>query len=363
MERDVRGDARVAVAIGADPGAEPEQRRGGGRAGPGRARVGGQARVERGGHGAGGRNGARAGRVERAVDGPLEPGHHREQRLVEDRERGPHLVQRRRGHGAQVARVPQERDLLAQAAAQVGVLVGRRERVVQRVEQPPDPPQGDQQRAAPRLGRMGGEHRVDDEAAGPSPRRGRGRGPGRAARRPRRSTRRSARPRARRARVAQDADPLPLLGEVDELEVQRERLGDGGRTRQVQARDLRRPAAPARRPAGTGSPGRRGGARSSGAGSAPRARTAPARLLRDDLPEQRAEQPDLARAAGRGRARCRGPQARRRPPGTGIGTGGWDDDRRSRAQGSPTGRAPSPVPGLRFDCKGTVPVPRRNRLR
>ena len=104
------------------------------------------------------------GCVERPVHRPLEAGHRDEQRLVEHRELGAHLVERRRGDRSHLARVPQERDLLAQPAPQVGVLVGRRVGVVERVEQPPDPPLGDQERAPARLGGMGGEHGVDRRA-------------------------------------------------------------------------------------------------------------------------------------------------------------------------------------------------------
>ena len=43
----------------------------------------------------------------------------------------------------------------------------------------------------------------------------------------------AARPRA------QDADPLTFLGEVDQLEVDRERLGDGGERLEVEGGDLR----------------------------------------------------------------------------------------------------------------------------
>jgi hypothetical protein len=61
--------------------------------------------------------------------------------------------------------VPQDGDLLAQASTQVGILVRRGERVVERIEQPLDPAQGDEQGAPPCLGRVCGQHGVDLEAS------------------------------------------------------------------------------------------------------------------------------------------------------------------------------------------------------
>ena len=166
VHRDVARDAGVAVAVRADPRPEPEQRRREDRVGARAARIGGV----RGGRAvpAAPRLAPRrraapvARRVERPVDRALEPGHDREQRLVEDREGGPDLVERRRHDRAQPGGVPQDRDLLADPAPQVRVLVGRRERVVELVEQAADPAQRDEQRPPAGLGGVRGEHRVDD---------------------------------------------------------------------------------------------------------------------------------------------------------------------------------------------------------
>ena len=106
------------------------------------------------------------------------PGDDREQCLVEDRELGAHLVERRRHDRADVAGVPQQADLLAQAAAEVGVLVRGHERVVEQVEQAPDPAERHEQRAAAGLGGVRGEHRVDDEPADERRDGRRDRGPG-----------------------------------------------------------------------------------------------------------------------------------------------------------------------------------------
>ena len=189
MERDLGGHARVPVPVGADPRPEPEQH---GRGGHAACRSGRRRRRARAGP-AIPRSPAPAASM-RAVHGAHVAGHDDEQRLVEDRERRAHLVERRRQHGAQVAGVPQERDLLAQAPAQVRVLVGRRERVVEGVEQPADAAQGDEQRAAARLGRVRGQDRVDRDARAAAPRRRRGPSPRTASRPPRRWTRRSAGP-------------------------------------------------------------------------------------------------------------------------------------------------------------------------
>ena len=191
---------------------------------------------------------------------------------------GPDLVERRRRDGAHLARVPQQRDLLAQPAPQVGVLVGRRVRVVEGVEQPPDPALGDQQRAATRLRGMRGEDRVDLDPREQLP----DAGPAAAPREPldRLADGVVDRPSARPPRTRpQHADALPLLGQVDELEVEGEGAGDRSRLVEVERLDLRGEL----RALGVRLEvelGRRGAGRSSGAGSARRGRTARARPAR-----------------------------------------------------------------------------------
>ncbi len=288
MERDVGRHPGVAVAVGADPRPEPEQHGRGRRAGPGPAGVDGE-RLTGGG---GGRTAA--ARVDRPVERPHVARHDHEQRLVEDRERRADLVQRRRRHGPQVARVPQQRDLLAQAPAQVRVLVGRGQRVVERVEQPADPPQGDEQRPTPGLRRVGGEHRVHRDAAQERL----DAGPVVVHRQPldRLAQRFVDRPSLRPARPRpQHADPLALLGEVDELEVEGERAGDRRRAGHVERRDLR----PEPLPLDVGLEDHVRVA------AAERDRAAPdafhereqvrSSLLGDDLAQERSEEPDLVR--------------------------------------------------------------------
>ena len=112
--------------------------------------------------------------------------------------------------------------------------------------------------AAPRWGGRSGPGGPRSARAGPRRRRG----PWRRRRRVDRLAdgvvdRPAARPAGARA---QDPDALPFLGEVDELEVDRERLADGGELRRGRGRRSRRPGARDRRPAPVRSRGRRDGA-------------------------------------------------------------------------------------------------------
>ena len=90
------------------------------------------------------------------------------------------------------------------------------------------------------------------------------------------------------------ADALALLGEVDQLEVEGERLGHGGRPREVQGRDLGRQALALeirlQQRLGITAAERD---RATADALDEREQLRPA-LLRDHLPEQRAEQADLA---------------------------------------------------------------------
>ena len=94
-----------------------------------------------------------------------------------------------------------------------------------------------------------------------------------------------------------------------------------------------------------------------------------AALLRDDLPQQRAQQAHLAaeRVAGAREAQARRLRGDRREPGrprtrgfrpVGARGAGCHPHKDCRCRGG----LPA-IHGLRFDCKGTVPVPQRNRFR
>ena len=122
-------------------------------------------------------------------------------------------------------------------APDVQVLVGRDVRVGQALEEPADPPEGDEQRASTGLGRVGGEDGRDDQPV--EQRRDVGRGLDAVERIGRPS--RPARPRPHGARgAAERPHPVPLLGQVDELEVQGERAGQRLELVAVERRDVRR---------------------------------------------------------------------------------------------------------------------------
>ena len=304
--RDLGRDPRVPVAVRADPRAEPQHGRHQGRSGARAACIGRERGPGRRFAASDGGQDHRPG-VEGPVRRALEARDDGEQDLVEDRERGPDLVKRGRGDRAQVRGVPQERDLLAEPAADVGVFVRRDQRVVERVEQPADPALCDEQRPAACLGGVGGQHRVDHRAPEQRlhlrlPMVGAEHVHGLAQRFV--DAPAAGPPGAR----AQRADALALLGEVDELEVQREGLGDRGRAREVEGADLGREP----RALGLARFGRtdlvapqRDGQAADALDGREQVR---ARLLGDDLAEQGAQQPDLAR---HGIARTTEPGARR----------------------------------------------------
>ena len=140
----------------------------------------------------------------------------------------------------------------------------------------------------------------------------------------RRWSRRSARRGPPRARRAQDADPLPLLGQVDQLEVQRERLRNGRRLVEVERADL--VGQPCPLGVGRGDDGRVAPTKGDRAppDSLHELEQLGTGLLGDDLAQQRPEQADLARqrVAGTAEARARRlrrdggePRARRRSRG------------------------------------------------
>ena len=267
----------------------------------------------------------------------------------------------RRSRGA-----PQERDLLAQAAAEVGDPRRGESRVVEALEQPPASAAA--RRAAsvagPRWDGRSGPGGPRPHEPGPRSRR-RARSP-RAARPPRRATRRRPALRATRARRERPY-ALPLLGEVDELEVERERAGHGRRVLDVERRDLRPEPLPLDVRLGTrsGSPRRRAivrrrirSTRSNSSGPACSAMTCPSSepRKRTSWASGSRARPSpgpggSAAAAGnrdpRARDGARAGRAARSATGTGWGRPGSAASRR----------------GLRFDCKGTRAVPGRNRFR
>ena len=202
---------------------------------------------------------------------------------------------------------PEEGDLLAQPAADVGVLGWRQARVVHPREQVAAAPQGHEDRPAASLGRMGGQDRRDRQRAdlGIELR-------VRAAERPQPPDRLPD-------RVVEDAvagGPLASterphaaarLGQVHELEVQGERADDGLDRARGRGRPGPRPGDVARRDR------RRRGGGSSAGGSARRGRTArvqPARR-RPGRGAHRAAGPRPP--AGRARRPCRSRRVRAGP--------------------------------------------------
>ena len=214
-------------------------------------------------------------RIQRGVQRPASRGASVNSVASKNGHRRPDLVERRRGDRPQVGRPPQERDLLAQPATDLAILGRGQARIVEPREQ-------DARSDAGRPGSSGG-----------GPRSGARSGPGDHGR-PASCASSSASVRPERAqpadrlrdRIVQDAvarrplasaqrpDAAARLGQVDQLEVQREGADDGLGRRPGRGPPGRRPGARARR----GRPS--GGARSSGGGCARRGRTGPVRPAR-----------------------------------------------------------------------------------
>ena len=167
------------------------------------------------------------GPADGVLEGPIQPRRDGEQRLVEEDHRGPHLVERGRPLGAHRAGLPEQADLLAQSAAQIAVLRSGQARIVESIEEPIQPPLRHQHGPATCLRRVGREdghqahavrqrahvvarHAVAAEAqdGGADPI-GQGRPP--------------ARPLA----LAQRAEPMLLLRQVDQQEIGGEGASDG----------------------------------------------------------------------------------------------------------------------------------------
>ena len=190
----LRRDERVAVAVAADPRPEPHD---------GRQRLGLRVLTREG-----------------DLDGPLEAGHGVHERLPEDGEHGLHLVGRGGPGDPQRRRALQDVDVLEHPPPGLGALRGPGLRVVVRVQAVGDPAQGRGDRTAARLGGVCGEHRVNPHPLDP---------------------RAGVRAGGRHGRpdvagvgaapelavlAAQRAGPLPLLGEVGEVQVHGEQPGD-----------------------------------------------------------------------------------------------------------------------------------------
>jgi hypothetical protein len=92
--------------------------------------------------------------VERRIQRPVQAGRDHEQRLIEERHHAAHLVQRGDRLDAQRRGVPQQGDLLAEAAADLGILAGRQPRVIELVEEAVAAAQRHEHRAPSGLGRM-----------------------------------------------------------------------------------------------------------------------------------------------------------------------------------------------------------------
>ncbi len=285
---------RVPVAVAADPRSEAQERRDAGRSSA-RPRTLGARDVQR--------------RVRRAI----QPWHEREQRRIEHGHRRAHLVERLGGHGAQVGGAPHEGDLLAQAAADLAVLGRGEARVVQPLEERRATAQRDERGPPAGLRRVRGQDRRDAQPAEDVVE-CRVVAPGPAQPRDRLGDRVVQDPVARRALPApKRPDAAAGLGEVHELEVQGEGRDDRLDGTDVQPVELGLDASPELRVVAV--PQVDGGAPE----SLDEFEDLVAGLLRDDLAEERAEEPDLERQgvarAGRSDARrLRASRARARFP-------------------------------------------------
>ena len=282
---DLRGHARVAVAVPADPAPEPQEWSDARRACPRSAAV-------RCGTGRATRR-----RIERRIERAVKARDDGEQRGIEEGHCRAHLVERGRAHDAQVRGPPQQRDLLAQLAPEIAVLGRSQARVVGARKEDRATAKGHQRRAPAGLGRVRGQDRRDLE-------------PGDQGVQLRVAPPQAAQPGDRVGdRVREDPvscstlaatqrpDPAARLCQVDQPEIEREGADDGLRGAEVEAAELLvealaldRIVRPAERDRPLPDP--LDEREELGAG-----------LLRDDLAEQRPEQPDLdrERVAGAGR--------------------------------------------------------------
>ncbi len=200
------GDERVAVPVAADPRAEPDD-------GRQRLLVGPVVLAEGG------------------LDGPLEARDGVDEGLAEHREHGLHLVGRRRPGDPQRRGALEDVDVLEHPAPGPGPLGGPRARVVVGVEVLGDAAQRRGHGPPARLGGVGGEHGVDAHPLEAGPGVGAGRGD------------RGADVAGVEAAAvlpvlaAQRTGPVPLLGEVRQVQVHREEPGDACRRVRVEGGD------------------------------------------------------------------------------------------------------------------------------
>ncbi len=194
LTRDLGGHVGVAVAVAADPGAVADV-------------------------GAGDRRAGAGARFERAVERPVDQRHRPEERLVEGRHGGPHLVERVELGRAELGGPPQQVDLLPQPPLGLLLLAGTTTRGVVEVEVATDPLDRGHHRPPPRLGRVGRQHRpelqVPDEPVELL-------GPHVVAERAHRLGQRLGHRHVVTVALPQDADAVVLLGQVGEVEVARE---------------------------------------------------------------------------------------------------------------------------------------------
>ena len=307
----LRGDGGIAVAVAADPRAPS-----GGTAGTAAvACPSGRRRPPR-------RAGA-AGRgppvVQRGIGRPVEPRHRAEQRLVEERERGPDLVER--GHGAIArrsavrhrsvisSRSRRRRSRSSAAAMSRSASRSRRRSTRRRARS------SVRRRASVGWAvRTGVIRRRPSAAVDAASSRRTGAAIDAVA--SDRRERAAARSRAARSRRRAVRTPLALLGEVDEPEVQAERADHDLGPLGVERRRARGERRPARRVVAAPEADRRS------ADALDEVEELAAGLLGDDLAEQRAEQADLERqrvARPAGADSSRAPRGRptfgRRPAG------------------------------------------------
>jgi hypothetical protein len=280
---DLRGDGRIPVPIATDPRAPAKEGVDVRRSCACRFGIGGFA--------------VAAWRpVERGVREAVETRDDTEERLVEERQRGPDLVERCRGDGSKVGGPPQQRDLLAEPPTQVAVLGRGQIAIVQPGEDPIDAAEREEQGSAAGLRRVGGEDRRDTQSgeepvelvgacAGPTWPAGSAAELGQRAR-----DRIGGRSIARRTFPPPGGpDPVTLLGEVHEAEVEAEGPDDDLGAPRVKAGEL-------------GGEGLAVGrvvlvpkADRGLADALDEVEQVPTGLLGDDLAEQRTEQPNLER--------------------------------------------------------------------
>ena len=232
-----------------------------------------------------------------------------EEGLVEEDHRGPDLVERGRSLAAGLRRLPQDRDLLPEATAQVAVLASRQPRIVEPIEQPIQPPLGDEHGATSRLGRVGGQDRAQQEPVEEGAQR-----IGSHVRSRQLADRIGDRLRQHAGPLATSERPHPvlLLGEVDEEEVGGE--GPGHRQQLVERQSRERVGGiGVGRRLGMGASADRGSAKALHELEEPRSL-----LLDDHLPEEGAEELHLA---GERVARVRTADSPRLGASRGLGGG------------------------------------------